>query len=324
MRRTLPGLFDLQVNGFAGVDYNRSGVSIESLHGSFAVMRTTGVTRCLPTIITSATEHFASCAKQLLASNDEAVAGIHMEGPYISPADGFRGAHPLAHVAAASIEDFKRRQEAAKGRIVLVTLAPEVDGAFRLIEHLVANGIAVAIGHTAATAACIHDAATAGASLCTHLGNGCAGTIDRHHNPLWPQLADDRLTATFIADGFHLPDDVLRAMWKTKGTARSVLVTDAMAGAAAPPGCYTLGDIQAAVDANGRVSQPPAGNLAGSALRLDRAVVHALRTCGLTFEEAWQSASSSPAQAVGLPAAPPVEVEWDENLQSLTVLSSAP
>ena len=320
MKRTLPGLFDLQVNGFAGVDYNRPDVSVESLQNSLGVMRSTGVTRCLPTIITSSTEHFARCLFNLLRTGDESIAGFHMEGPYISPLDGYRGAHPLAHVTPASIDDFRRRQEAADGRIVLVTLAPEVEGAFPLIEYLVAQGIVVAIGHTAASAACIHDAATAGATLCTHLGNGCAGTVDRHLNPLWPQLADDRLIASFIADGFHLPDDVLHAMVKAKGADRTLLVTDAMAGAAAPPGDYTLGDIRASVDAHGRVSQPPAGNLAGSALRLDYAVMHAIRTCRLSLDQAWHSASTLPALVLGLPPAPAVEIEWDAPLGIITVL----
>ncbi len=322
MIQTRPGLFDLQVNGYAGVDYNRVGTSPADLQRSFAAMRAAGVTGCLPTIITSSLEHFATCARQILAGADPMVAGLHMEGPYISPHDGPRGAHPPAHVAPPSIEDFARRQEAADGQIRLVTLAPEIDGALPLIEYLVEHQVAVAIGHTAAAAACIHDAVTAGARLSTHLGNGCAGSMDRHANVLWPQLADDRLIATFIADGFHLPDDVLRAMVRAKGIDRTVLVTDAMAGAAAPPGEHTLGDITAHVAADGRVSQPPAGNLAGSALTMDHAVRHLMRVTALGFEDAWTCGSTRPAEVLGLPPPPPVSVDWDAATQDFQIATN--
>ncbi|WP_221030094.1 N-acetylglucosamine-6-phosphate deacetylase [Actomonas aquatica] len=320
MIQSLPGLFDLQVNGFAGVDYNRADISAEDLHASFVAMRATGVTRCLPTLITSSFDHFAACARKLVRCDSPLIAGLHMEGPYFSPHDGPRGAHPLAHVIAPSIEDFQRRQDVAEGHIRLVTLAPETDGALPLIEYLVEHQVLVAIGHSAADAACIHDAVTAGARLSTHLGNGCHGTMDRHRNVLWPQLADDRLTASLIADGFHLPDDVLRAMLKAKGVERSILVTDAMCGAAAPPGSYTLGDIVAEVDANGRVSQPPAGNLAGSALTMDRAVTHAMRVGGLSLADAWACGSTRPAALLQMPAPPPIDVEWEESSHQLTIL----
>ena len=136
MNTTLPGLVDIHINGFAGVDYNDANLKAEDLAVSLEAMRATGVTRCLPTIITSTADHFNSCARVLSASTDPMIAGIHMEGPYISPTDGPRGAHSLAWVTEASIEDFKRRQDAARGRIRLVTLAPEVPGALALIEYL--------------------------------------------------------------------------------------------------------------------------------------------------------------------------------------------
>src|SRR5262249_55443776 len=151
MMRTLPGLFDLQVNGFAGVDFNAADLTEDRAGVAFDRMRSTGVTRCLPTLITSSFDRFAASARALAGVSDPIVAGIHMEGPYVSPIDGARGAHPREHVIVASVDDFKRRQDAARGRIVLVTLAPEVDGALALIEHLVAAGVRVAIGHTMAT-----------------------------------------------------------------------------------------------------------------------------------------------------------------------------
>ena len=205
MQINFPGFFDLQVNGFAGVDFNDPRATPDDLCRALAALRATGVTRLLPTLITGAFDDFAACARRLVRLGDDAVAGLHMEGPYIAGADGPRGAHPLAYVRAAALDDFRRRQDAAEGRIVLVTLAPEVTGALELIGYLVAQKICVAIGHTAATPAQIRAAVQAGATLSTHLGNGCAQLLPRHPNVIWEQLAADELTASFIVDGQHLP-----------------------------------------------------------------------------------------------------------------------
>src|SRR5438046_10421042 len=150
MRIELPGLFDLQVNGFAGIDFNAPDLAADRVDEALERMRATGVTRCLPTLITSSFEQFAASARVLRRMSNHAIAGIHMEGPYVSPEDGARGAHPRAHVTPASLDDFNRRQDAAGGRIVLVTLAPEVPGALPLIEPLVAASLRAASGHTAA------------------------------------------------------------------------------------------------------------------------------------------------------------------------------
>ena len=182
MRIALPGLFDLQVNGFGGVDFNAPNLTADRVAEALERMRATGVTRCLPTLITSSFDCFAANARVLASISDPAIAGIHMEGPYVSPDEGARGAHPREHVALPTVEDFSRRQHAAGGRIVLVTLAPEVPGALPLIEHLVAAGVRVAIGHTAATSRQIGEAIGAGATLATHLGNGCPQMLPRHPN----------------------------------------------------------------------------------------------------------------------------------------------
>src|SRR4029079_11905906 len=140
MRVELPGFFDLQVNGFAGVDFNAPDLTRDAVRQALDALRATGVTRCLPTLITSPLDAFTASARVLSGVGDAAIAGIHMEGPYISPEDGARGAHPRAHVAAASVDDFLRRQDAAGGRIVLVTLAPEVDGPRPVLGHPRAPG----------------------------------------------------------------------------------------------------------------------------------------------------------------------------------------
>ena len=173
MRLECPGLCDLQVNGFAGVDFNAPGLSADRVRFALQQLRLTGVTRLCRPSSPLRFDDFAACARALADVEDPAIAGIHMEGPYISSEDGARGAHPRAHVVAARRDDFERRQEAARGRIVLVTLAPEVEGAIALIEWLVTTGVRVAIGHTAATGDQIAAAVSAGATLSTHLGNGC-------------------------------------------------------------------------------------------------------------------------------------------------------
>ncbi len=316
---TFPGLFDLQVNGFAGVDFNDPQLTADDLVRAIAAMRTTGVTRFAPTLITSAFESFARCAAVLAACPDPALVGIHMEGPYL--ADAARGAHPPRHLVAASVDDFKRRQEAARGRIVLVTLAPEVAGVLPLTEYLVGQGVRVAIGHTAANPAQIRDAVAAGATLSTHLGNGCAAMLPRHENILWEQLAADSLTACLIVDGHHLPESVVKVMVRAKTAARTVLVTDAIAAARQPPGSYTLGDAQVALSASGRVSMAGTGGLAGSALTLDAAVARTVAFTGLPLDQVLPMATVQPARSLGLQPAGWVRALWDVSTHHLEIAS---
>jgi N-acetylglucosamine-6-phosphate deacetylase len=319
MRVSFPGFFDLQVNGFAGVDFNSPGRSIDEIHRAMAALRSTGVTRCLPTLITSSLEHFAACVRPLLASDDPAFAGIHLEGPYISSLDGVRGAHPATHVIAASIADFDRRQEAAEGYIRLVTVAPEVPGVLALIERLVKDNVQVAIGHTLASRAQIQDAIKTGATLSTHLGNGCPQTLHRHDNIIWEQLAADDLNATLIADSHHLPDAVLKSMVRAKGLARTILVTDAVAAAAAGPGSYQLGELEINADGSGRVVSRGTSYLAGSALTMDVAVANVVRVCELTLEEVLPLATTNPALALRMEPAGEVVAEWDDVHQHLSI-----
>ena len=319
-----PAFVDLQVNGFAGVDYN-ADASSEQIVASFEAMERTGVGLCLPTIITSGFEHFRDCARRVLATRHPIIAGLHMEGPYISPQDGFRGAHPLACVVAASMDDFRRRQDVADGQIRLLTLAAEAQGALAVIEGAVAMDVRVAIAHTNATTAQIADAVSAGATLSTHLGNGCPAVLPRHPNVIWDQLADDRLQASLIADGHHLPPATFRVMTRAKSPDRCLLITDAMMAAAAPPGTYRLGDLEVIADASGRVSAAGASTLAGSALTMPAAVGHASRWTGLPLAVAASMASIQPAMYLGLAPRGQVEVVWSDDLSQLrSVVYRAP
>jgi N-acetylglucosamine-6-phosphate deacetylase len=319
-RLTSPGFLDLQVNGFAGVDFNDPATSVEALHRALGVLRSHGVTRLLPTLITSSAERFDQCAQLILRAKTDAFVGIHMEGPYISPEDGPRGAHPREFVARASIEDFKRRQDAASGHIRLVTLAPEVPGTIPLIEYLRANGIRVAIGHTAASADVVRDAIKAGATLSTHLGNGSAQMIPRHPNFIWEQLAADEMMASLIVDGHHLPPATVKTMIRAKGVRRTILVTDAIAAAGQPPGEYQLGSVKVRLDETGRVAIPGAPNLAGSALAMDRAVANTVRFAGVPLEDALAMASTNPAGYLGVKTSGTLHLEWDPETFTLRML----
>jgi N-acetylglucosamine-6-phosphate deacetylase len=334
MRLTLPGLFDLQVNGFGGVDFNGIDLATDRVVEALERMRATGVTRCLPTLITSPFDRFAANARIVAGVTHAAAAGIHMEGPYLSPADGARGAHPREHVAPASVDDFKRRQHAALGRIVLVTLAPEVPGAVPLVEHLVANGVRVAIGHTAATPSQLRDAVAAGATLATHLGNGCPEMLPRHPNVIWELLAADALFASVIADAHHLPASTLKVMVRAKRPERTILVTDAMAAAGcdqssgrpSPKGerRFTLGDVDCELGPDGRVSLPGTSYLAGSSLTLDRAIANTVRFTGLPIETVIPMASTIPASYLGMPPAGTVTADWDPDTYDLRVHGVTP
>jgi len=300
-----PGLIDLQVNGFGGVDYNGPDTGVEDLADSIRQLRATGVTRFFPTVITGPPEAMRGAlrnlarARQVLAEG-ASIAGFHLEGPFLSPDEGPRGAHPREHVRPPDGEEFLRLQEAAGGGIRLVTLAPELPGAMPLIESLVRQGVVVGLGHTAASGQQIRDAIRAGAVLSTHLGNGCHSTLPRHPNYIWEQMAADELYASLIVDGIHLPPSFVKCAVRAKGLDRIVLVTDATSPANCRPGRYRLGDLEVELTSEQRVRIAGTDRLAGSALRMDRGVENLIRFAGLTLEQALRAATVNPARVAGL------------------------
>ena len=299
-----PAFFDLQVNGFAGVDFNSTEVTAEDYRRAVRALWTTGVTRFCPTIISASQEHLCRCLQAAAEAAADpiagpSIAGIHLEGPYISPEDGPRGAHLRAAIRPPDRDEFESLQQVAGGRIRLVTLAPEVPGAVPFTEYLTQKGIVVAIGHTAAPAGLIVEAVAAGARLSTHLGNGATELIHRHHNIIWEQLAADQLCASFIVDGHHLPPAMVKSMIRAKGVSRSLLVTDAVAPAACRPGRYKLGEQDVELTPEGRVHLST-GRLAGSALRMDVAVSKVMEFAGVGLADALRMAGVQPAALLGL------------------------
>jgi N-acetylglucosamine-6-phosphate deacetylase len=296
-----PGLLDLQLNGYGGTDFNDANTSVEQIAGVVRPLWRTGVTAFCPTVITGSEPHITQCIRNLVGAADQAPAfaramkGIHVEGPFISPEDGPRGAHPRAHVRPPDWDEFRRWQDAAGGRIRLLTLSPEWPGSPAFIARVVQSGVRVAIGHTAATPAQLHDAVRAGATLSTHLGNGSHAKLDRHPNYIWEQLAADALWASFIVDGHHLPPAVVKCMLRAKTLRRSILVTDAIAAAGQPPGPYRLGAVAVEVRPDRRVCLPGTPYLAGSVLELHDAIANTVRYAGIALDDALQLATANPA-----------------------------
>lgn len=292
--------FDLQVNGFAGVDFNRAELAGEELRRALQAMWQHGVARFLPTVITAPLESMARTLAAIRRAREEdpalarAIPGIHLEGPFLCPEDGPRGAHPRAHIRDPDWDTFQHLQEAAGGLIRLVTVAPERFGALDLIARLRVAGVVVAIGHTDAGEADIDAAVQAGAKLSVHLGNGAHAVLPRHRNYVQKQLATDGLLASIIVDGHHLTEYFVKNVIRCKGAERVILITDAMAAAAAPPGTYRLGEVLAEAQPDGAVRLPGTPYLAGSALTMDRAVSNVRRFAGIALAQALAMATCQP------------------------------
>ena len=301
-----PGWIDLQVNGFAGVDYNSPGAEQEEIAVSIRALFATGITRFYPTVITGSPEGMTGALRNLARARERLVEGpameaFHVEGPYISPEEGPRGAHPQRWVRPPELDEFRRFQDAAQGHIRLITLSPEWPEAPRFIEALAGEGIVVSIGHTKATASQISDAVSAGATLSTHIGNGAHAVLARHPNYIWEQLAEDRLAASFIVDGIHLAPSFLKVALRAKGLERAVLVTDAVMPAGCSPGVYRLGEVDVELHPDGSVRLLGGTRLAGSALLMNHAIGNLMRLTGLSLREAVTLATRNPARVGRIP-----------------------
>lgn len=297
-----PGFIDIQINGFAGVDYNAPDAPHEEIARSLRVMFSTGVTRCFPTVITGDPEKMLGALRNLAAAKGSleegaAMEAFHVEGPHISPEDGPRGAHPQHWVRPPDLNEYKRWQEAANGNVRLITLSPEWPDAPRYIEAITRDGVVASIGHTKATADQIQDAVSAGATLSTHIGNGAHAVMSRHPNYIWDQLAEDRLNASMIVDGIHIGNAFLKVALRAKGIERSVLITDAVMPAMCKPGRYMLGEVEVELHADQSVRMAGGTRLAGSSLRMDRGIENLMKLAGLTLPEAITMATTNAARA---------------------------
>ena len=322
-----PGLTDLQVNGYAGVDFNDDALTADALDHALAAMRSANVAICLPTLITAdeatLTNRLAALDAAVAASRlgPQMVPGFHLEGPFLNPTPGYAGCHPPQAMIHPDPAILARLTKHLRRPVLLLTLAPEQPGALPLIVWARSQGMVVAMGHTAADHPTTQQAAAAGVTLSTHLGNALPQPQPKFLNPLMAQLAADALSASFIADGIHIPPDVLKILIRAKTAARSILVTDATAAAAAQPGLYSFAGMTIEHTEDGSVRLPGTTTLAGSALTLDQAVRNVVAWGLASPQTALAMASTQPNgiinpalihHAIVLPAS---QVTWTRDLR---------
>jgi N-acetylglucosamine-6-phosphate deacetylase len=296
-----PAFWDIQTNGRWGISFADPTITVDQVAEIVRAQAALGTARLCPTLFTASPEATSHGVRTVAAACDRfpdvaaMVLGIHLEGPYISPQDGYRGAHPRSAVRDPDWDELQSWQDQSGGRIALMTLAPERPGALEFIRRAVASGIVIALGHTAADPATLHAAAEAGATLSTHLGNGIAATLPRHPNAIFAQAADDRLMASLIADGHHLDPDTLKVLVRSKAPSRIILVSDASPLAGLPPGRH--GEWE--VDPVGKIVVAGTPYLAGSNQDLRDGLNTLLATTDVSLAEALATVTNNPARLLG-------------------------
>ncbi len=296
-----PGLIDNQTNGYYGIDFQDEFFSVERMRVAAKAIWRDGVTTFIPTLVTRSHEDLLRNFRVLAGVyNDDflmgSVPGFHLEGPYISPVEGFYGCHLFSAIRKPSWEEFMEYQEAAGGKIILVTIAPELEGAPEFISRCTENGVHVSLGHTNATTNEIYRAVDCGARLSTHLGNGCANTINRHRNPLWPQLACSRLTPSVIADGFHLLPEELTVFFRAKGEDNIIITSDVTHLAGMPAGEYEYMGSRVIKNEEGLILNPERNVLAGASAPLKKGITTMMNFTGCTLRQAVNLATRNVAR----------------------------
>jgi N-acetylglucosamine-6-phosphate deacetylase len=312
------------VNGFAGVDFQRDDLTMEELLAAVRGLRAAGCTRFLPTLITDEWPRLMRRLKllrELRAASPElqrAIAGWHLEGPFLSAEPGYCGAHDPGLMLDPTPDHLRELRAIAGTDPLLVTLSPERNGAVEAIRLAVSLGVKVSLGHTNASADLLQAAVNAGATAFTHLGNACPQLLDRHDNILWRVLDTPGLAVSLICDGIHVAPALFRLMHRALGASQIVYVTDAMAAAGAPPGRYTLGSSALEVGTDGIARRPGQSNFAGSALRPMDGVMRAARMLARPWQEVWEGFSVRPARWMGWPTGLDVGAPADFCLLKLT------
>ena len=299
-----PALIDNQINGYMGIEFSTPELSAEDMHRIVDALYEKGVATFLPTVITASYDSLKRSFENLSAAlQDEhvrrSVPGFHLEGPYISPQPGYRGAHNLSDIRLPNWDEFQRLNEAAGGRILQITLAPELEGAIDFIKRCVQNNIVVSLGHHSAGSDEIKRAVDAGAETVTHLGNGLANMINRFNNPLWMQLAEDRLMSSIIVDGFHLPPELVKVFYRVKGNERLILTSDMTLLAGMPAGDYKWDGKDVVLTEEGIIMMPQENVFAGASLPLITGVNNIMKYTGCGLKNAIDMASANPAKLYG-------------------------
>lgn len=322
-----PGLIDNQVNGFNGVSFSFGDgeLSEEAVIKATRALWERGVTTYLPTLTTNSHQlllkNFSILGKvkdnELLLGS---IPGFHLEGPYISSLDGFRGAHSINYVRKPDWNEFIKYYKASGNKILTVTVAPEIEGAMEFIKQCIGLGIVVALGHHNASTEIVNRAVEIGAKISTHLGNAMSNTINRHVNPLWPQLSNDELMISIICDGFHLLPEQIRVFYKVKGPEKTIITSDVTMYANLTPGIYKNidgEDIELTLD--GKIQYPAQKVLAGSASTLDKGMGHIMKVTGCSLADAIRMASTNPARLYNLDDRGVIEVGKRADLILFTI-----
>jgi len=300
------GLFDLQVNGYGGIDFQKDDLDADSLLVATRALRKAGCTRFLIALITddwkrmmNRLTHLRSLRQQS-SELEQAIAGWHIEGPFLSEQPGFHGAHDPGYMVDPTREHIQQLRETTNEDPVLLTLAPERHGAISAIHSAAASGITISLGHTDASAEVLARACEAGARGFTHLGNGIPRLLDRHDNVLWRVLESRGLVTSLIPDRIHVSPSLFRIVHRLLGRDRIYYTTDAMSAAGAAPGRYTIGKLELDVGVDQIVRQPGKPLFAGSALRPIEGVLRAAEMLKCRWQDVWHGWSGSPAQLLGL------------------------
>ena len=295
------GFFDLQVNGYAGVDFNGDELDAERVDAVCARLASEGVDGILVTIIT---DSLAAMEKRLQAvvklresigSLRQIMHGFHIEGPFLNPTDGYRGAHPADAVIAADKSAMQRLLGAADGLTRVVTLAPECDPGMSVTRMLAGEDVVISAGHTNASRDELAAAMDAGLSMFTHFGNGCPATLPRHDNILNRVMSlRGKLWVSFIADGAHVPFFVLKNYLEWFGVERSVVVTDAISAAGLGAGRHRLGRWELEIGEDGIARSPDGSHLVGSTISMEGSYRNLIEKVGLSELDARRLVEGNP------------------------------
>lgn len=302
---TIPGLVDLQVNGYKGVDFSGSDLTQDNFAWACRELLSAGTTAFLPTLITSPPEIYERNLPIIASVIDKKefrgrVLGIHLEGPFISAQDGARGAHDARWVRKPDVAWLEGLLRFADGKVRLITIAADQDGAEDLARCAVSHDVTVSLGHHMANEQDLERLVAVGAKALTHIGNGVPALLSRHRNPVWAGLANDNLSATVIADGHHLPPSMLKTILRAKGPERCIIISDASPLAGLPPGEYWSMSAQVRLEEGGKLYNPATGYMAGSSATILACANH-LVSLGLAgFNELVTMFFYNPLRLVGI------------------------
>lgn len=303
----IPGFIDLQVNGYKGVDFSSMDLAAESFISVASELFAKGTAAFLPTLITSPREVYQRNLPLIAKAMDSPelkhrILGIHIEGPFLSSQPGAVGAHNPNFVSAPSIEYLKELQQWANGKIKLITIAAEIDGAEELTRYAVKNGITVSLGHQMADYNDMSRLADAGAKSITHLGNGMPNEVNRHKNVLLAGISNDKLTGMIITDGHHLPDFVIKAIIRGKGVSNIIVVSDSSPIAGLKPGTYNVLGNEAVLEENGLLHNPQKKCLVGSSATMLECMNYLTSLDLLSQDELFMVGFYNPLKLIGLDA----------------------